>query len=180
MSVVEGDFFERPSAGGGGLGDPLARDPQAVLEDVEDGYVTVRRAAIDYGVAIEEVDIDLAEYRVDEQATERLRAEQREARADKLDEDPEAVAERFRAGELDTMDLVRHYGVVLDWGNGELLSRTTEQFREMLRRRSAACWSAPAAGRDIRRRPDTRRGPVTLRRRIGSGAEGALPIPSRS
>jgi N-methylhydantoinase B len=39
------------------------------------------------------------------------------------------------------MDLVRHYGVVLDWGTGELLSRTTEQYREMLRRRSAASWS---------------------------------------
>ena len=142
VPVVEGDFFERPSAGGGGLGDPLKRDPQEVLEDVEDGYVTVGRAGIDYGVVVEEVDADLAEYRIDEQATEQLRAEQRETRAGKLDEDPETVAERFRAGALDTMDLVRHYGVVLDWGTGELLSRTTEQYREMLRRRSAACWSS--------------------------------------
>jgi N-methylhydantoinase B len=142
VPVVEGDFFERPSAGGGGLGDPLKRDPQAVLTDVEDGYVTVRRAAIDYGVVVEEVDADLAEYRIDEPATEQLRAKQRETRVAKLDEDPEAVAERFRAGELDTMDLVRHYGVVLDWGSGELLARTTEQYREMLRRRSAACWSS--------------------------------------
>jgi N-methylhydantoinase B len=116
-----------------------------VLEDVEDGYVTVRRAAIDYGVVVEEGDADLAEYRIDEPATEQLRAEQRETRAGKLDEDPEAAAERFRAGELDTMDLVRHYGVILDWGTGELLSHTTEQYREMLRRRSAACWSAPSA-----------------------------------
>ena len=141
----EGDFFERPSAGGGGLGDPLTRDQQAVLEDVEDGYVTVGRAAIDYGVVVKEVDRDLAEYRIDEPATNALRADQRESRAGKLDKDPEAVAERFRSGELDTMDLVRHYGVVLDWGTGELLRRTTEQYREMLRRRSAACWSAPAS-----------------------------------
>jgi len=145
VPVAEGDFFERPSAGGGGLGDPLARDPQAVLEDVEDGYVTMRRAAIDYGVVVEEVERDLAEYRIDEQATDALRADQRESRAGKLDENPEAVAERFRSGELDTMDLVRHYGVVLDWGTGELLRRTTSQYREMLRRRSAACWSAPAS-----------------------------------
>jgi N-methylhydantoinase B len=142
VSVGEGDSFERPSAGGGGLGDPLERDPQAVLEDVEDGYVSVRRAAIDYGVVIEEIDQDLAEYRIDDEATQKLRAEQRETRVAKLDEDPEAVAERFRSGELDTLDLVRHYGVVLDWGTGELLPRTTEQYRDVLRRRSAACWSA--------------------------------------
>jgi N-methylhydantoinase B len=141
VSVGEGDSFERPSAGGGGLGDPLERDPQAVLEDVADGYVSVARAAIDYGVVIEEVDRDLAEYRVDQRATEKLRTEQRSTRANKLDEDPESVAERFRSGELDTLDLVRHYGVVLDWGTGELLRRTTEQYRDTLRRRSAACWS---------------------------------------
>ncbi|MBV8221312.1 MAG: hydantoinase B/oxoprolinase family protein, partial [Solirubrobacterales bacterium] len=76
-------------------------------------------------------------------ATEELRAEQRTTRAGKLDEDPQAVAERFRAGELDTLDLVRHYGVILDWGTAELLPRTTEQYRDMLKRRAAACWSVP-------------------------------------
>ena len=76
-----------------------------------------------------------------QQATEKLRTDQRSTRANKLDEDPESVAERFRSGELDTLDLVRHYGVVLDWGTGELLPRTTEQYRDTLRRRSAACWS---------------------------------------
>ncbi|MDQ6730548.1 MAG: hydantoinase B/oxoprolinase family protein [Actinomycetota bacterium] len=145
VPVTEGDFFERPSSGGGGLGDPLTRDPQAVLEDVEDGYVTVGRAAIDYGVVVEEVDRDLAEYRIDEDATDALRAEQRKSRVGKLNENADSVAERFRSGELDTMDLVRHYGIVLDWGTGELLERTTEQYREMLRRRSAACWSVPAS-----------------------------------
>ena len=112
-----------------------------MLEDVEDGYVSAARAPIDYGVVIEEVDRDLAEYRITQQATEKLRTDQRSTRANKLDEDPESVAERFRSGELDTLDLVRHYGVVLDWGTGELLPRTTEQYRDTLRRRSAACWS---------------------------------------
>ncbi len=125
VPVAEGDVFERPSAGGGGLGDPLERDPQAVLEDVEDGYVTVRRAAIDYGVVVEEVDGDLAEYRLDDDATAKRRADQRQTRVGKLDEDPEDVTKRFCVGELDTLDLVRHYGVVLDWGTGELLPRTT-------------------------------------------------------
>jgi N-methylhydantoinase B len=58
----------------------------------------------------------------------------------RLDEDPQDVAERFREGELDVLDLVRHYGVILDWGSGDLLPRTTEQYRELLECRSAEHW----------------------------------------
>ena len=32
-----------------------------------------------------------------------------------LEADPEPIAEQYRSGELDVMDLVRRYGVVLDW-----------------------------------------------------------------
>ena len=38
--------------GGGGWGDPLDRDPQAVLDDVWDEYVSVEGAVRDYGVVI--------------------------------------------------------------------------------------------------------------------------------
>ena len=38
--------------GGGGWGDPLARDPQAVLDDVWDEYVSVEGALRDYGVVL--------------------------------------------------------------------------------------------------------------------------------
>ena len=38
--------------GGGGWGDALARDPQAVLDDVWDEYVSIEGAARDYGVVI--------------------------------------------------------------------------------------------------------------------------------
>jgi N-methylhydantoinase B len=38
--------------GGGGWGDPLDRDPQAVLDDVIDEYVSVEGARRDYGVVI--------------------------------------------------------------------------------------------------------------------------------
>ena len=38
--------------GGGGWGDPLLRDPQAVLDDVWDEYVSVEGALRDYGVVI--------------------------------------------------------------------------------------------------------------------------------
>jgi N-methylhydantoinase B len=41
------------TAGGGGWGDPLQRDPQLVKEDVVDGFVSVESAARDYGVVID-------------------------------------------------------------------------------------------------------------------------------
>jgi N-methylhydantoinase B len=63
-------------AGGAGWGDPLRREPQAVLRDVRDGYVSVESAARDYGVAIdpERLEIDAA-------ATARLRSTPRGAQA---------------------------------------------------------------------------------------------------
>jgi len=41
------------SAGGGGWGNPFERDPERVLTDVVEGYVTVAAAAEDYGVVID-------------------------------------------------------------------------------------------------------------------------------
>jgi N-methylhydantoinase B len=38
--------------GGGGWGDPFERDPQAVLDDVLDEYVSVEGARRDYGVVL--------------------------------------------------------------------------------------------------------------------------------
>jgi len=128
------------SAGGGGFGDPLERDPTAVREDVADGYVSIERARKDYGVVVREVDAELAEYEVDEEATAAERELIRAARLGWLDEDPAMVAERYRSGDVDQLDVIRRHGVILDWGTGELLPRTTEQFRAMLRRRSAAHW----------------------------------------
>jgi N-methylhydantoinase B len=58
--------------GGGGWGDPLQRDPQAVLDDVWDEYVSVEAAERDYGVVITG-SLDDMTLAVDEPATERLR-----------------------------------------------------------------------------------------------------------
>jgi N-methylhydantoinase B len=74
MSV--GDRINYDYGGGGGWGDPLARDPQAVLDDVLDEYVSVDGAQRDYGVvltgSLEELTLA-----VDHRATERVRAERR-------------------------------------------------------------------------------------------------------
>jgi N-methylhydantoinase B len=67
--------------GGGGYGDPRQRDPERVLADVVDGYVSLESAREDYGVAIEYVGpadrlVRTPElYRVDPEETLRLRAQ---------------------------------------------------------------------------------------------------------
>lgn len=47
-----GDTVTFITPGGGGYGNPLERDPQLVLEDVKQGYVSLRSAEHDYGVVI--------------------------------------------------------------------------------------------------------------------------------
>lgn len=48
-----GDVFETVAHGGGGLGDPLERDPQSVQEDVVNGCVSLKYAYDIYGVVLE-------------------------------------------------------------------------------------------------------------------------------
>jgi N-methylhydantoinase B len=66
--------------GGGGWGHALARDPQAVLEDVWDEYVSIESAARDYGVVITG-SLDDCTLALDEHATAKLRAERQASRA---------------------------------------------------------------------------------------------------
>lgn len=66
--------------GGGGWGDPLDRDPQAVCEDVLDEYVSRESAERDYGVVLVG-DIEDLSLRVDVEATEALRRRLRAERA---------------------------------------------------------------------------------------------------
>jgi N-methylhydantoinase B len=143
VQLVSGDSFTRPSAGGGGFGDPLRRDPQQVCEDVIDGYVSRERALTDYGVVVEELDAELAEYRVDAEATATARERIAGERLEWLAADPEQVADRYRNGELGVLDLVRQYAVIVDWGTGELLPRTTGTYRAMIQNRAAAHWHRP-------------------------------------
>ena len=70
-----GDVVSVQTPGGGGYGDPLERDPEAVLEDVRDGKVSVARAEGAYGVVVADGELDAA-------ATERCRAARRNATTD--------------------------------------------------------------------------------------------------
>lgn len=52
-AVDEGSIVMVRSAGGGGYGDPLDRDPERVAEDVREGYVSAGAARDVYGVALD-------------------------------------------------------------------------------------------------------------------------------
>lgn len=145
IHLASGDGFVRSSAGGGGFGDPLKRSPSAVLDDIVQGYVSVRRALLDYGVSVRIIDEEHAEYEVDSAETSVQRERIRSQRRYWLEEDPQDVAKRYLGGELDELDLVRRYGVILEWGTGELLRETTATYRAMLREHAAAFWEGEAA-----------------------------------
>ncbi len=52
LLIETGNQLVYEFGGGGGWGDPLDRDPQAVLDDVWDEYVSVEGALRDYGVVV--------------------------------------------------------------------------------------------------------------------------------
>jgi len=70
--IDPGEYIVGRFPGGGGYGDPLERDPDDVLADVEEGYITPDRARNVYGVVVEEGE---SGYYTDEAATERIRAD---------------------------------------------------------------------------------------------------------
>ena len=75
MTITKGAVFRHILAGAGGWGDPLERDPAAVLRDVRNELLSSAKAQADYGVVI-----NLAAWTVDAKATARRREEIRRAR----------------------------------------------------------------------------------------------------
>jgi N-methylhydantoinase B len=73
MTIRRGDVFRHVLAGAGGWGDPLERDPAAVLKDVKNELLSPAKAAADYGVVT-------SGHSVDANATAKRRAEIRAAR----------------------------------------------------------------------------------------------------
>lgn len=74
VQLKKGDKIFYASSGGGGFGNPLERDPRAVLEDVMDEWLSVEAAKEHYGVVVKVVDHDALDYRIDEKATKIARA----------------------------------------------------------------------------------------------------------
>ena len=78
MSAAAGSSVRVATAGGGGWGDPLERDPARVLEDVVDEFVSLDSAREDYGVVID-ADAGTVDLKATEETRARLRATQGEA-----------------------------------------------------------------------------------------------------
>jgi len=70
--LKRGDVVRVNMNAGGGYGDPLERDPELVLGDVLDGYVSVNGAGDDYGVIIHPEKLT-----IDHKATVELRRQRR-------------------------------------------------------------------------------------------------------
>lgn len=68
-TVQHGYSIVTRTPGGGGWGDPMTREPEDALRDVEEGFVSLGRARSAYGVAV-----DAERMEVDEAETARLRA----------------------------------------------------------------------------------------------------------
>lgn len=67
-SAKKGQVFAVISANGGGFGSPLLRDPNSVLQDLLDGFVTLKESRDVYGVVIDSV-----QHAVDLEKTAQLR-----------------------------------------------------------------------------------------------------------
>ena len=80
MNLQRGDVFLHELPGGGGWGDPLERDPDRVLEDARNEYVSVEGAACDYGVVVRTED-----WTVDHEATAERRQALCESRPERSD-----------------------------------------------------------------------------------------------
>ena len=133
----QGNALSWATSGGAGFRGSRKSTPFAAQVAAE----KAGRAALDYGVVIKEIDADMCEYEDDEAETEKLRAHIRANRVAWSRSDPEEVAEMYRKGEINAMDAVRRYAVILDWETGDPLPKTIAQFRESFERRSVAHWS---------------------------------------
>ena len=101
LMIEENEVWVAHSSGGGGYGDPLKRDPEAVLESIFEGLLTVECAAEVYGVVINKATMTIDRKRT-EGRREKMAAERGPARgggadhARRLRLGPEAAPRRRR------------------------------------------------------------------------------------
>jgi N-methylhydantoinase B len=73
IALVGGDVLRFETCGGGGWGDPLARDPERVRDDVARGFVTPGGALEDYGVVVDAAALEIDKTATDEERGRRAR-----------------------------------------------------------------------------------------------------------
>jgi N-methylhydantoinase B len=149
--IHQNDVFVMESAGGGGYGDPLSRELDAVVQDVHYGYVSGERARSDYGVIIDEHGA------LDRQESSRLRERLREQRLQLAVIPDETCPYEGIKGRHRTVRLHPHDGAALGLEAGDLVELLGNHPTPL------RAWTKPAA--------DVRRGSVPLddfgRRAIG-------------
>ncbi len=86
--MFAGDVLIAEASAGGGVGDPLTRDPELVRADVEQGYVTPERARDAYGVILagDVVDLEATLLCRDQLAAQRVRLTVGDVASDDYDE----------------------------------------------------------------------------------------------
>ena len=67
LQIKKGTVLTTYTGGGGGFEEPLGRDPEDVLKDVKNRYVTIENAKDDYKVSI------TADLEIDQNETKNLR-----------------------------------------------------------------------------------------------------------
>jgi len=110
--LLKGDIVRLESSGGGGYGDPLDRDPDAVRRDVFLGYIAQDRAVDRYGVVLDD------EGAVDAVTTE---AERETARATRLTLPVELANEDERDGTRRRITLSAATATKAGIGEGDLV-----------------------------------------------------------
>jgi len=71
-NIPTNTIYKQKAGGGGGYGDPFLRPVEKVFDDVRNEVVSIESAEIDYGVVIDKVT-----FKVDEEATRKLRREKK-------------------------------------------------------------------------------------------------------
>lgn len=115
LKLKQGDVVIMESAGGGGYGDPLTRDPEKVRADVEGGYVSIRRAFDRYGVVFDVAGAP------DQAATASRRAEIAAARKKVKVRGDESDPYEGRRGRHRTLHLSPGQALALGAGEGMLV-----------------------------------------------------------
>lgn len=126
LPVQAGDVLTVLMPGGGGYGDPYARDPKAVLQDVQAGFITVERAEADYGVVIS------PENRVDDAATKQRRSQTAIARPLNGTAIDPGTARRAWETALPEDVVPRLNGLLLDAPQATRQRRRRDFYREVL------------------------------------------------
>jgi N-methylhydantoinase B len=124
MPMTNRDIYYGSWPGGGGWGDPIDRDVEAVVRDVSAGAVSPEAARNIYGVV-------LKDGKADQEATERERKKMRLNRVGTFDTDPSRITDGERLGTLgESLFLVRDdRGIHVATSAGYILSTNSTRWR---------------------------------------------------